>query len=81
MGKETTELDEELATRLDEGRIRCPKCGWRPTGHDQWQCSCLYVWNTFDTGGKCPGCGKQWLDTQCMRCAQWSPHEAWYTLG
>jgi hypothetical protein len=79
MAKETPQLDEDQATHLDAGRIRCPQCGWRPSRHDKWQCSCRHVWNTFDTRGRCPSCGKQWLDTQCPRCTQWSAHEAWYT--
>ncbi len=78
MSKETTQIDEDLATSLGEGRIRCPRCGWKPSREDRWQCSCLHVWNTFDTRGRCPACSKQWLDTQCRRCAEWSPHEAWY---
>jgi hypothetical protein len=26
----------------------------------------------------CPGCGKQWADTQCLACHQFSPHKHWY---
>ena len=61
-------------------RIRCPRCAWQPSAHDRWQCrsECLHVWNTFDTGGVCPACGHAWADTQCLRCQEWSPHEAWY---
>jgi hypothetical protein len=81
MGKETTEIDEAVESILRNGRIRCPKCGWRPTRQDRWSCSCLHAWNTFETRGKCPACGKQWSDTQCPRCHQWSPHEAWYARG
>ncbi|MEO0446476.1 MAG: hypothetical protein AAF191_10425 [Verrucomicrobiota bacterium] len=39
---------------------------------------CGAVWNTFDTGGVCPRCGKAWEDTQCLRCFRWSPHSDWY---
>lgn len=81
VSKETTQRDEDLATSLGEGRIRCPKCSWRPSRHDRWQCSCLHAWNTFDTRGRCAACRKQWLDTQCRRCAEWSPHESWYVRG
>jgi hypothetical protein len=41
-------------------------------------CSCEHVWNTFDTAGCCPACGKRWRETQCLACAQWSPHPTWY---
>lgn len=60
------------------GGIRCPRCGWQPGSGDRWMCSCLHVWNTFDTRGICPACGQQWLDTQCLSCGAWSPHEEWY---
>jgi hypothetical protein len=36
------------------------------------------VWNTFWTRGLCPGCAKQWDDTQCLECARHSPHKDWY---
>jgi len=58
--------------------IRCPKCGWRPRARDRWQCTCLHVWNTFDTRGKCPACTLQWHETACLSCLVMSPHEAWY---
>ena len=59
-------------------RIRCPKCAWEPRREDHWSCACLHVWNTFETGGVCPACQRQWLETQCPRCDGWSPHLAWY---
>ncbi len=39
-------------------------------------CGCL--WNTFETCGVCPKCGKNWEDTACPRCHRWSPHVDWY---
>ena len=59
-------------------RIRCPECRWRPARHDRWQCDCGHLWNTFETGGRCPECLKQWKHTKCPRCAVWSPHDEWY---
>ncbi len=59
-------------------RIRCPRCAWQPRQHDRWSCLCDHVWNTFDTGGVCPACRKVWEQTQCLRCHEFSPHEAWY---
>ena len=59
-------------------RIRCPRCAWEPGRGDRWTCACLHVWNTFETGGVCPACQRQWLETQCPRCDGWSPHLAWY---
>jgi hypothetical protein len=64
----------------DKAEIFCPKCQWRPTAEDRWFCvpSCGTVWNTFWTRGVCPGCAVKWPQTQCFRCDQFSPHEAWY---
>ena len=75
----------------DEGLsgIRCPLCAWRPSAADRWSCEpagtpeplfvgCGTVWNTFATGGRCPGCRHQWQWTSCLRCGQWSLHADWY---
>lgn len=59
-------------------RIRCPRCGWEPGRDDRWACTCLHAWNTFETGGVCPACGRSWSETQCPRCGAWSRHEEWY---
>lgn len=66
-----------------EFNIRCPKCAWQPKANSRWSCTCGHSWNTFDTGGRCPKCKKQWKDTCCQGpwvggCAQWSPHLDWY---
>ena len=71
-------------------RIRCPHCRWRPTSYDQWWCAscpepegfyggCGATWNTFDTGGLCPGCKHQWKWTSCLECEEWSLHMDWYS--
>jgi hypothetical protein len=70
-------------------RIRCPACKWQPQASSRWTCfdadgtehsqgGCWTEWNTFDTRGKCPGCGHQWIRTTCLRCAVHSLHEDWY---
>jgi hypothetical protein len=59
-------------------RIRCPRCSWEPRPFDRWACSCLHAWNTFETGGVCPACDRRWVETQCLQCLQWSPHQDWY---
>ena len=61
-----------------EEKILCPKCEWLPDGYPYWQCSCGIHWNTFETYGKCPSCGKVWKLTQCPKCQKWSPHAEWY---
>jgi NMD protein affecting ribosome stability and mRNA decay len=63
-------------------RVSCPKCGWAPDGGIYWMCSdCKTKWNTFDTRGRCPGCGRSYQVTSCPKkigCGQISPHEEWY---
>ncbi|MDU1890475.1 MAG: hypothetical protein E6767_07260 [Dysgonomonas sp.] len=60
--------------------IRCPKCKWEPSAEHTWECSCGHEWNTFETGGCCPKCGRVWKHTQCYpdQCNQWSLHIDWY---
>jgi hypothetical protein len=58
--------------------IRCPLCRWQPRPEDRWVCDCRHLWNTFDTGGVCPGCLKQWTMTKCLSCHRWSAHSDWY---
>ena len=73
--------DETKDKRGGRSGIRCPACRWQPAKGDRWCCGpggCLHVWNTFDTRGRCPNCGKQWQSTLCLNCATWSPHDEWY---
>ena len=65
---------------MKEMRIFCPKCQWIPPASARWMCerACGCVWNTFETGGICPQCGKNWEDTQCLACLCWSRHADWY---
>lgn len=67
---------------MAEVRIACPKCDWEPDGRPYWACDCGHIWNTFDTGGRCPSCRKQWEWTQCIQiaggCNETSPHLDWY---
>ena len=75
---------------IDSRRVRCPLCRWQPSALDLWHCSdaghpeyyfggCGAMWNTFETGGRCPGCRHLWRWTMCLSCAGWSPHEEWYS--
>ena len=67
---------------MNEIKIRCPECGWRPDGKPHWHCSCGHSWNTFETAGRCPSCGREHHLTQCVRkaggCQTLSRHEDWY---
>ncbi|HYM06363.1 MAG TPA: hypothetical protein VEU11_07350 [Terriglobales bacterium] len=84
--RETTVHEPEITRDLEDKehqgpsgpRIRCPLCGWTPAKGDLWRCTCGHNWNTFDTGGVCPACLKQWTSTQCLACHGWSAHSDWY---
>jgi len=80
VGKKDPRVLEKLGLDHDHSGIRCPICGWRPQKHDAWRCDpgCGNVWNTFETRGRCPDCGKQWIETACLHCGEWSLHESWY---
>lgn len=61
-------------------KIYCPTCAWHPRAHHRWACDavCGTTWNTFETHARCPGCHKQWRETQCLSCHVYSPHDEWY---
>ena len=82
------QIEREKEKRAEK-RIRCPRCGWTPRKTSLWTCAdcgapeyfygaCGAMWNTFETGGKCPGCAHQWRWTSCLSCHGWSRHEDWY---
>ena len=49
----------------ESAEIRCPMCGLPPPKGAKWECTCGCVWNTFETRGVCPNCGKRWGETEC----------------
>ena len=68
---------------MGEPEIYCPQCAWRPLGSSRWLCSprmggCGVQWNTFWTGGVCPGCVYRWEITACLACRKFSLHRDWY---
>ncbi|MBS0241493.1 MAG: hypothetical protein JSS20_04900 [Proteobacteria bacterium] len=83
------DVERELGLKPRKPRIRCPHCSWQPKRSSTWTClpigapefftaACGHSWNTFDTRGRCPGCGHQWLFTSCLACGKWALHEDWY---
>jgi hypothetical protein len=84
--------DGKREVAAGRARIRCPVCTWEPSRRSRWYCApvgapefffggCGTAWNTFDTRGRCPGCGYQWRHTACLRCGAYSLHETWYETG
>ena len=68
--------------KIDGFYIVCPKCGWEPDDSRRWVCDvCQTRWNTFETHGVCPCCGKVYEDTYCSTrggCGQPSLNSDWY---
>ncbi|TVT40136.1 hypothetical protein FNT36_11595 [Hymenobacter setariae] len=66
----------------DSVEIYCPCCHWEPDGRAHWQCTCGYVWNSFETAAVCPKCQYRWKISQCPAaaggCGAVSPHVDWY---
>ena len=83
--KSKDHLAPDLGERIDDdgAGIRCPSCKWRPARTDEWACNpgCGYAWNTFETRARCPQCGHQWQETQCLACLRLSLHLDWYERG
>ena len=77
IGVITSKLEDDDAF----SRIRCASSRWHclvfGTPDPPFD-ACGAVWNTFSTGGRCPGCGHQWRWTTCLRCQQHSLHKDWY---
>lgn len=85
-------IDSLIKSKDDEAgarRVRCPLCFWEPGPSSRWTCvdhehpeyfrgGCGTTWNTFETGGRCPGCDHSWQWTACLQCSGWSLHENWY---
>ncbi|MFN0101185.1 MAG: hypothetical protein ACKV2U_03730 [Bryobacteraceae bacterium] len=78
MAKTITEERTGIGSGVTGPRIRCPHCNWNPPPDELWACTCGHQWHTFDTGGVCPACVKQWMSTQCHECHGWSAHSGWY---
>lgn len=74
------EPDSGLDVAMDT-HVACPKCSWQPLKSTIWTCTCGHKWNTFDSKGVCPGCKRNWAQTECRKCRTVSAHEAWYVIA
>ena len=64
----------------NEPEIYCPKCEYHPVAEEPvGVCAKLryYMAYVLDRW-RCPGCGYQWLKTQCLACGEVSLHKEWY---
>jgi Zn-dependent protease len=56
----------------------CPFCREHPPQAPLWSCPCGSRFDTFQTGGNCPACGRTYQTTMCPFCAQLSPLHLWF---
>jgi Zn-dependent protease len=73
----------QALTRLDaaprHSEAICPSCGAHPIAGSFWTCSrCRTRFDTFATGGRCPGCDGRFEMTTCPECLKASPFVDWY---
>jgi Zn-dependent protease len=56
----------------------CPFCHQHPPQSPLWSCPCGSRFDTFQTGGNCPACGRAFQTTMCPFCQQSSPIHLWF---
>jgi Zn-dependent protease len=58
----------------------CPVCLQRPVLGPRWRCAqCLKPFDTFETFARCPHCGAEFPNTQCLDCGNSRPIAQWVT--
>jgi Zn-dependent protease len=56
----------------------CPACKASPPMGEFWKCGqCRQPFDTFVTGGVCPGCGARFEVTRCLDCGAAHPMHEW----
>jgi Zn-dependent protease len=56
----------------------CPNCHAAPPMGPVWVCDlCGQNFDSFESGGRCPNCGKLHENTMCVECRTMSPIGAW----
>jgi Zn-dependent protease len=56
----------------------CPTCNTAPPIGTYWKCSqCQQTFDTFQTQGACPSCGRQFPVTACLDCRRVHPMNEW----
>jgi hypothetical protein len=65
-----------------EGIFACPSCKTAPHIGPNWRCSdCTATFDTFETLGQCPTCGKKFAQTRCLNCGALHAVGEWAQLG
>ncbi len=71
-------LLRERETMPRRAGFACPSCGASPPMGMFWTCSnCGTQFDTFETGGVCPRCGRVFAVTSCADCGKASPIAQW----
>ena len=67
---------QELPTHRE---CACPRCLQAPPRGRHWVCNeCETRFDTFETRGKCPGCGAWFLETACPHCHETNHIDRWF---
>lgn len=66
----------EAAAAPRRAGFACPQCRAAPPVGPFWACPCKERFDTFETGGRCPKCGRVFPTTSCTDCHTVSPQDA-----
>jgi Zn-dependent protease len=67
-----------METGPRHGEAVCPMCRQHPPRGPYWGCPCGARFDTFDTRGTCPACGRGFNTTVCPCCQQSTALNLWY---
>jgi Zn-dependent protease len=75
-GLRTARRMGEIAAAPRRAGFACPQCKAAPPLGNFWRCACGTMFDTFETGGRCPKCARSYQGTACNECGKMSPHAA-----
>jgi Zn-dependent protease len=80
-GLRSARLMGQMAAAPRRAGFACPRCRAAPPVGSFWRCACGTMFDTFETGGRCPQCARTYQGTACNECGQMSAHAAFVASG
>jgi Zn-dependent protease len=78
-GFQQARLLAQLARAPRHQDAACPSCRAHPLLGEWWACNqCNTRFDTFTHHAVCPGCGKQFPESECADCLRKNPIEKWF---